>query len=400
MVSLAITLFGTTTKLPAFVNSLVARQVISLTLPSWAPIVTQSPTRNGFSICIASPENRFPSVSCSANPSTTAPTAVVARMRSRRMQRGHDREQHDEQRILHDAGKPIGKPIDIPGIEREGDDHVDDGKRRNQGLMPREQLPRVFGERKPVERDGRQHVGGEQAGREEQPAANMTVDRRPAYAKRRQQERETDDDAERHAGLGDPLLERREVGRRDRRLHQVRVVAAFGETIRHPLRERRPTPPPAARFFRRDRLREVAETETLLLFFRLLLFGFLVLGFALLAAGEPRRSFDDDGDLRDLGRLVLDVRLVARRDRGARLRARQLLRPCRSAPWSRDATRTDRSAPADPCCARRAASESRDRPCRRSRLSARATMPSLSASISSPRSNEFSSTICTPCSAS
>ena len=49
IVSFASTLFGTTTKLPALVRIFVARQVISLTMPSCEPIVTQSPTRNGFS---------------------------------------------------------------------------------------------------------------------------------------------------------------------------------------------------------------------------------------------------------------------------------------------------------------------------------------------------------------
>jgi hypothetical protein len=46
---------------------------------------THWPTRNGFSICIASPAKRFPSVSCSARPTTTAPTAVAAKMRSLRI---------------------------------------------------------------------------------------------------------------------------------------------------------------------------------------------------------------------------------------------------------------------------------------------------------------------------
>jgi hypothetical protein len=50
MMSFASALFGTTTKLPAFVRIFVARHVISLTMPSSPPILTQSPTRNGFSI--------------------------------------------------------------------------------------------------------------------------------------------------------------------------------------------------------------------------------------------------------------------------------------------------------------------------------------------------------------
>ncbi len=50
MASFATMLFGTTTKLPAFVRSLVARQVTSVTRPSNSPTRIQAPTRNGFSL--------------------------------------------------------------------------------------------------------------------------------------------------------------------------------------------------------------------------------------------------------------------------------------------------------------------------------------------------------------
>ena len=50
IVSFATTLLGTTTKLPALVRSLVARHVTSDTSPSVPAIVTQCPTRKGFSI--------------------------------------------------------------------------------------------------------------------------------------------------------------------------------------------------------------------------------------------------------------------------------------------------------------------------------------------------------------
>jgi len=65
--------------LPVFVRSFVARHVTSLTTPSKLPTPTQWPTRNGFSTWIARPANMFPSVSCSAKPMTTAPTADVVR---------------------------------------------------------------------------------------------------------------------------------------------------------------------------------------------------------------------------------------------------------------------------------------------------------------------------------
>ena len=80
--SFEMTAFGTTTRFPALVLSLVARQVSSVTLPSRAPAAIQWPTRNGCSIWMASPANRLPSVSCSANPRTTAPTADAVRNRS------------------------------------------------------------------------------------------------------------------------------------------------------------------------------------------------------------------------------------------------------------------------------------------------------------------------------
>ena len=72
-------LFGTITASPLLVRSLVARQVISTTRPSSAPIRTHWPTRNGFSTWMARPAKMLPSVSCSAKPMTTAPTADVVR---------------------------------------------------------------------------------------------------------------------------------------------------------------------------------------------------------------------------------------------------------------------------------------------------------------------------------
>ena len=53
----------------------------------------------------------------------------------------------------------------------------------------------------------RHGVDGEQHGREEQPAADVPVDRRPAQAERRHQKRDADDHADRHAELDDPLPE-------------------------------------------------------------------------------------------------------------------------------------------------------------------------------------------------
>ena len=85
MTSFATELLGTIRNWPILVCSFVARQVTSSTRPSWPPMLTHWPTRNGFSIWMASPAKRLPSVSCRANPTTTAPTAEVASSCSRMM---------------------------------------------------------------------------------------------------------------------------------------------------------------------------------------------------------------------------------------------------------------------------------------------------------------------------
>ena len=64
-------------KLPDLVRSRVARQVISATRPSKSPTRIQWPTLNGRSLWMERPANAFPSVSCRAKPTTTAPTADV-----------------------------------------------------------------------------------------------------------------------------------------------------------------------------------------------------------------------------------------------------------------------------------------------------------------------------------
>ena len=100
----------------------------------------------------------------------------------------------------------------------------------------------------------------------------------------------------------------------------------------------------------------------------------------------------DRGDRGDRHRRVLDVLLVARLAVRARF-ARPAGESCRSAPSSRDATRTGRCAPADSCCGRRAASGNRRASPARSPAFCVYCTDALSASISSPRSNAFSRTI-------
>ena len=129
------------------------------------------------------------------------------------------------------ARKAVGKAIGAPRVERKGDDKVDDGKRHHQGIEIGEEPACVVGEREVVERDRREREDGEENCGEQQPAADVSVDRRPAQAERRHQERDAGDNPEWHAGLGDPLLEGRHFSRRNRNLHRVRIVAAFRETV-------------------------------------------------------------------------------------------------------------------------------------------------------------------------
>ena len=126
------------TKFPAFVRIFVARQVISLTMPSLPATFTQCPTRNGFSIWIARPAKRLPRVSWSANPITTAPTAVVAKIRSCRITRHRDGEQADDDGVLDDRRKAVGQPIGPPRIDGQRDGGVDDAEREQQRLDGRE----------------------------------------------------------------------------------------------------------------------------------------------------------------------------------------------------------------------------------------------------------------------
>ena len=68
------------------------------------------PTRNGFSTWIARPAKRLPSVSCSAKPTTTAPTADVVSSFSRGAPWPR-REERDDDDVLDDGGEALGRPV-------------------------------------------------------------------------------------------------------------------------------------------------------------------------------------------------------------------------------------------------------------------------------------------------
>ena len=180
IVSRARALLGTITKLPALVRIFVARHVISLTMPSLPPIVTQCPTRNGFSIWMASPAKRLPSVSCSAKPITTALTAVVARIFSCRISVADDGEQHDDDRVLQDVREAIGHVIGAPRIEQPDDDEVDEAEGERERLGRAEKALEDGRERDVREHRARHRVEGEERRGQQQPAAQVAVDARGA----------------------------------------------------------------------------------------------------------------------------------------------------------------------------------------------------------------------------
>ena len=108
-------LFGTTTKLPDLVRSFVARQVTSATRPSKSPTRIQWPTLNGRSLWIARPANAFPSVSCSAKPTTTALTADVVSSCSFQTNVATSEQAADDDGVLDDRREAVG---DAVGAER------------------------------------------------------------------------------------------------------------------------------------------------------------------------------------------------------------------------------------------------------------------------------------------
>ena len=121
--------------LPDFVRIFVARHVISRTDPSWLPTVIQWPTRNGFSIWMASPANALPSVSCKAKPMTAATMAdVVRNSRVRERDDGGHRDEERDDRVLHDGGRPLGLVDARPRIERQRDERLRRGEHEQQRL--------------------------------------------------------------------------------------------------------------------------------------------------------------------------------------------------------------------------------------------------------------------------
>ena len=95
-------LFGTTTKLPALVRSLVARQVISATRPSKSPTLIQWPTLNGRSLWIARPAKALPSGVLEREAHHHGPTADVVSSWSWKDEGRNDQQHADDDRVLDD----------------------------------------------------------------------------------------------------------------------------------------------------------------------------------------------------------------------------------------------------------------------------------------------------------
>ncbi len=212
-------LFGTTTKLPAFVSSFVARHVILADAAFLADRSSPS-RRRGTGGRFESPDRRTGCRACPAGRSR-------ARPRRRRSSPEFDRAGSASPRAPNSrissvswtiAGKRSGKRSSRHGFSVNATTRLMTANAITSGLIVAQQPARVVGKRQIVDGDCREGKRGEEARREQQPAADVPVDRRPAQGERRHQQRKSGDDAERkpeneHAGLGDPLPECRHVSR-------------------------------------------------------------------------------------------------------------------------------------------------------------------------------------------
>jgi hypothetical protein len=108
-------------------------------------------------------------------------------------QRGRQKKQRDDDRVLDDRRKTVGKVIDSPGIDRERDGGADDAEGQKQRLDEPELLIQL---RRQVElrSDSRQEcIRGERHGGKAQPAAHVAIGDCAAKHERRSQKRQPDD---------------------------------------------------------------------------------------------------------------------------------------------------------------------------------------------------------------
>ena len=188
IVSRAGTLFGTMTKLPALARIFVARHVISPTMPSTPPIVTQCPTRKG---CSDLDREAGEEIAERILQRETDDDGADRRRRENLLlqdERRRQREQRDDDGVLNDVRESLGDAVHLPGVDGEGDEDVDETEGEQQRSDRADLLRHVGGPRRVREQRRGHSAGREQEGRHPQLAADVTVHARTSEHERRQQE--------------------------------------------------------------------------------------------------------------------------------------------------------------------------------------------------------------------
>src|SRR6188474_660695 len=114
----------------------------------------------------------------------------------------------------------------------------------------------------------------------------------------------TQQDRTKTNSLGNALFEGFDLGSRDRHLHDSGIAAALGVAIGPDSSGTSGSRHLRGLFLRTGALAERVEAKAFL-------FGLFLLRFFLRRSGQPRRAVDNRRNLGDVGRFVLDVRLVA-----------------------------------------------------------------------------------------
>ena len=102
-------------------------------------------------------------------------------------------EQGNRQRVLHDVGKAIGRPIDAPRVDHDRDDAADDAPGKQQRCKRDDLLAEICGEISVIEQAVGERVPRKRQGGPEQPAAHVAVAGSAAQRKRRRKQDQADD---------------------------------------------------------------------------------------------------------------------------------------------------------------------------------------------------------------
>ena len=134
IVSRASALFGTMTKFPAFVRIFVARQVISLTIPSLPAIVHPVPDAKRLLDLDRQAREEVPERVLEREPDDDRADGG-GRENPILQNQGHRHgEEADDDGILDDRRKTVGQPIGPPRIDGQRDRRVDDAEREQERL--------------------------------------------------------------------------------------------------------------------------------------------------------------------------------------------------------------------------------------------------------------------------